>query len=286
MGVKNTVFLLIFALFFAAPVMGQTKYNDDTPDPVSPYQGEGDAGRQDTEPTRVRESFRFDLRTPKDDTKGAKPDQSAAAEWLQFETTRDKEFEVSSGLRYEARPDGTVDVDVASMATGKGAEFRKWEVTDTKIDTESGLVRPSSYDNIYSTQESVFAKPAAVVFTALGAAYGIYADKCSSGGSTCPVTGGSAGGGVERGDLARGIDTAGLAVGLGLLTAQAKGEITGQRAAFNLTEEEARNIKGVKLVVEHRGTGKKKRIKVPIKGLPRDILKKLSGTVPSPYKNP
>ncbi|MGB2630571.1 MAG: hypothetical protein WBD24_06730 [Candidatus Omnitrophota bacterium] len=197
-------------------------------------------------------------------------EEETAREWLQFETAGRGKYKGNVGIRYKRNDDGTVDVDVASMATGKGADFRKWEVIDTKLLIENEPVRPVSYDRIYTTKESMFRMPAAVVFTAIGAAYGIYADKCETGG-TCPVTGQPIGGKAARGGIATGIDTAGMAVGLGLLTSQAKGEITGQKASFKLTQEEAKKLKGVKLTVEYKGTGKRDRIEVPVEGVPSRI---------------
>lgn len=189
------------------------------------------------------------------------------SEWLQYKSTGEKDFELNAGIRYERKPDGTVDIDVASMASGKGADFRRWEVVDIKLDVKGSAVRPKTHRKIYGSQESLFRAPAALVFAAIGAAYGIYGKECSSSGSTCAVSSGD-----HRGAVAKTIDTAGMAIGLGLLASQAKGEITGQKASFTLTNEEAKELKGIKITVEHKTTNKKTKVTVPIENIPGDIL--------------
>ena len=201
-------------------------------------------------------------------------------EWLQYESSGEEDYDLSVGIRYERKPDGTVDIDVASMAAGKGADFRRWEAKDIRLDVGGEAVRPVSHNKIYGSQESVFRYPAAVVFGAIGAAYGIYGKECPSSGSTCPVTGASSGGGDPRGAVAKTIDTAGMAAGLALLTAQAKGEVTGEKASFTLTSEDAKKLKGIKLTVEHKTTNKKTRATVPIKSVPGDIFKEYVKTQP------
>ncbi|MDD3089504.1 MAG: hypothetical protein PHT95_06135 [Candidatus Omnitrophica bacterium] len=189
------------------------------------------------------------------------------SEWLQYKSSDEKDYELSAGIRYERKPDGTVDIDVASMASGKGADFRRWEVVDIKLDVGGSAVRPKTHKKIYGRQESFFRAPAALVFAAIGAAYGIYGKECSSSGSTCAVSSGD-----HRGAAAKTIDTAGMAIGLGLLASQAKGEITGQKASFTLTNGDAEELKGIKLTVEHKTTNKKTKITIPVENIPGDIL--------------
>ncbi|MBD3379405.1 MAG: hypothetical protein GF408_02970 [Candidatus Omnitrophica bacterium] len=207
-------------------------------------------------------------------------DRPQTNEWVQYKKVEGRDFDASVGIRYKRAPDGGIIVETASVATGRGSGFRDWEVTDTKLLAGSSRVRPVSYDKIYVSSESVFAKPATAVFTAIGAAYGVYADECSDGG-TCPVTGAPSGEKRQRSGLAKGIDTAGMAAGLGLLTSRAKGEITGQKAVFNLTSDEAESLSKVNLTAEQEGSGRKKRIKIDIGDLPEalfaDYIKKHPG---------
>jgi len=102
---------------------------------------------------------------------------------------------------------------------GKGAEFRKWEVTDIRLRIAGEAVRPDSSGIFYVTKESVFRYPAAVLFGVIGAT------------STYGQSG-----------LGAGVTAAGAAIGLGLLATQAKGDITGMNATFKLSPEMAAKI--------------------------------------------
>ena len=123
-----------------------------------------------------------------------------------------------AAIMYKVRPDG-MDVAVSAVTTGKGAEFRKWEVTDIRLRIAGEAVRPDSYGRFYVTKESIFRYPAAVLFGVIGAF------------STYGQSG-----------LNAGITAAGMAIGLGLLASQAKGEITGRNASFKLSGELAGKI--------------------------------------------
>ncbi|MBD3425891.1 MAG: hypothetical protein GF409_01515 [Candidatus Omnitrophica bacterium] len=192
-------------------------------------------------------------------------------EWIEFRSSEKRNFKANVGILYQVTKKGEVNIEVASLATGEGAESRKWKVIDTKLLAGSRRLRPESYNEIYGTKESLFRMPATVVFTAIGAAYGAYGNRCTSGGS-CHVTGQE----HARGGTARGIDTVGMAVSLGLLASQARGEITGQKALFKLDPETASTITGVKLTVEHIGSGKRSRVTVSIEKLPEGLRKEFN----------
>ena len=123
-----------------------------------------------------------------------------------------------AAIIYRVKTDG-MDVAVSAVTMGKGAEFRKWEVTDIRLRIAGEAVRPDSYGRFYVTKESIFRYPAAVLFAVIGAM------------ST-----------TEGSGLSRGVSAAGLAIGLGLLATQAKGDITGQNASFKLSAELAGKI--------------------------------------------
>ena len=123
-----------------------------------------------------------------------------------------------AAIMYKVRPDG-MDVSVSAVTTGKGAEFRKWEVTDIRLRIAGEAVKPDSYGRFYVTKESIFRYPAAVLFAVIGATINTHGS-----------------------GLSRGITAAGAAIGLGLLAATAKGNITGQNAMFRLSAELAGKI--------------------------------------------
>lgn len=123
-----------------------------------------------------------------------------------------------AAIMYKIRPDG-MDVSVSAVTMGKGAEFRKWEVTDIRLRIAGEAVRPDSYGRFYVTKESIFRYPAAVLFAVIGATVS-----------------------AEGSALSKGVTRVGAAIGLGLLATQAKGDITGQNASFKLSAELAGKI--------------------------------------------
>lgn len=122
------------------------------------------------------------------------------------------------GVLYKVRPGG-LDVVVSAIATGQGAEFRKWKVTDIRLRIGSAKIRPHAEGKFFVNKESFFRVPAAVVFAALGT----------------QVTG-------QGNSLAQGITRAGATVGLGLLALTAKGDIAGERCVFKVEDPLATSI--------------------------------------------
>lgn len=107
-----------------------------------------------------------------------------------------------------------MDIGVSAIATGKGADFRKWKIMDIKLHIDDERIKPDGTDKFYVREESFWRIPAAVLFAALG--------------TQIPVSGSG---------LEQGIAKAGMAIGLGLLVWQAKGDISGERAFFHLKGE-------------------------------------------------
>ena len=125
-------------------------------------------------------------------------------------------FEESScdvGVHYKDTQKGLL-IGVSAIATGKGAEFRKWEVSDIKINSDGRRFKPDKESKFYVTEESLFRVPGAIVFAAIGA-FGEY--------------GGS--------NLNNNLSKIGVGLGMGLIALQAKGEITGERCVFNITPD-------------------------------------------------
>ena len=132
-------------------------------------------------------------------------------------------FDASScdvGVHYKSTPEGLV-VGVSAIATGKGAEFRRWSVSDIKLNIDGRRFRPDKEGNFYVTEESLFRVPGAIVFAAIGA-FGEY--------------GGS--------NLNNNLSKIGVGLGMGLIALQAKGEITGERCVFNISPEKFDSIDG------------------------------------------
>ena len=161
----------------------------------------------------------------------------------QYESLQRGKITCNIGIVYKKTPEG-MDVEVSALATGKGATFRQWDVTDIKLNIDGQAIYPSQTDKFYTKQESIFRWPAAVVFAALGVM--------------------NEGPHDNRSDLALGIDKAGMAVGMGLLVSQAKGELTGLKCKFVLDKDMAAKINDsnlVKIVTENRDRNKKIRFK-------------------------
>ncbi len=180
---------------------------------------------------------------------------------LQYINTKEGKTSCDFGILYKEAPEG-MEVEISGVATGKGADIRRWEISDIKLDAGGEFVRPVSNNVFYGDRKSLFALPAAFVFAAIGTQYEMYGNECSSG-RVCNVSGHP-----DRSALATGIDKAGMTVGLGLLAAQAKGEIKGLKSIFKLNKEQAAIIKSgkgkIRFVLEDNNTAKKQKLSVKL----------------------
>ena len=131
-------------------------------------------------------------------------------EEIQYKKFKLEKVSCDAGILYKYTPEG-MKIGVSAIATGKGAEFRKWSVTDIRLRVNQAAIRPDESGKFFVTEASFFRVPAAVVFAAIGTQIDV--------------------GGT---DLEKGIGKAGAAIGLGLLVMQAHGDIDGQRCVFNL----------------------------------------------------
>jgi len=143
---------------------------------------------------------------------------SFCQEELQYKNFKLEACACYVGVSYKKDGDKT-RVGVSAIATGKGAEFRKWDILSVRLKVGDERIKPESEGKFYVRKESFFRVPAAVLFAVIGATADV------------PGTG-----------LERGITQAGLAVGLGLLAMQARGEITGEKYFFTLDKETAAGI--------------------------------------------
>lgn len=130
------------------------------------------------------------------------------------------------GLHYKNTPQG-LTVGISAIATGKGAEFRKWNVSEIKLRIGGERIRPDKDGKFYVMEESFFRVPGAILFAAIGA-LGEYSNN----------------------DFENGISKVGVALGLGLIALQAKGEITGQRCVFYIPGSLAKRIEEGKDTIE------------------------------------
>lgn len=158
------------------------------------------------------------------------------------------------GVRYKSYSQG-IAIGVSAIATGKGAEFRNWSISSIKIRIGDRRIRPDKDSKFYVTDESLFRIPAAVVFAAIGA-FGEY--------------GGS--------NFNNNISKVGVALGLGLIALQAKGEITGQRCIFYIDKDLFSKIEegkdNIEICVENEDMHIKDTIKIGLVRRVADIEKK------------
>lgn len=148
------------------------------------------------------------------------------------------------GVRYKNTEKGLL-VGVSAIATGKGSEFRKWEVSDIKISIDGRRFRPDKDAKFYVTEDSLFRVPGAIVFAAIGA-FGEY------------------GGGNLNNNLSK----IGVGLGMGLIALQANGEIAGERCVFKIppdrldTLSEGRDF--IEISIKNDGLHRKESIKIAI----------------------
>lgn len=118
-------------------------------------------------------------------------------------------------------------IGVSAVPFGKGAEFRKWRITDIRLAIGTNRVKPGQTNKFFVKKESFWKYPSAVLFAVIGA--------------QMPAAGSN---------LDRVITRTGAAIGLGILTLAAEGDIAGERCIFNLDSARAdRIIEGVDAIV-------------------------------------
>ncbi|MCX5667658.1 MAG: hypothetical protein NTY34_05040 [Candidatus Omnitrophica bacterium] len=156
-------------------------------------------------------------------------------------------FEESScdvGVHYKSAQKGLF-IGFSAIATGKGAEFRKWKVSDIKVNVDGRRFKPDKESNFYVTEESLFRVPGAIVFAAIGA-FGEY--------------GGS--------NLNNNLSKIGVGLGMGLIALQAKGEITGERCVFNIPPDKLDKISEgrdyIEILIENENLHLKESIKIAV----------------------
>jgi len=169
-------------------------------------------------------------------------------EEIQYRRFKLEKASCDVGLLYR-NTTGGMDIAVSAIATGKGAEFRKWTISDIKLNIGGERIRPDRSGKFYTTEESFFRIPAAILFAAIGTQIDV------------------SGSGLEKG-----IAKAGMAIGLGLLVLQARGEIAGENCVFNLSKDRVDRIEegadAIDIIIENTDMHFKDTVKIGIAKAP------------------
>lgn len=160
---------------------------------------------------------------------------------VEYKEIKEDDVTCHTGVSYKTTPTG-MDVNVSSLTTGKGINFRRWEVDKVKLNLDGDKIRPDEETNFYVAKESYFKGAAVTTLVVLGSRYSRYADKAKSSGDVCHVSEGEQAQVQEQDSLSKQIDRAGMAAGLGLLASQAKGDLTGKRSLFKLDKNQAQQV--------------------------------------------
>lgn len=169
---------------------------------------------------------------------------SFSQEEVEYKKFKFYESSCDVGVHYKITKKG-LSIGVSAIATGNGAEFRKWEVSDIKANIDGRRYRPDKESKFYVAEESLFRVPGAIVFAAIGA-FGEY--------------GGS--------NLNNNLSKIGVGLGMGLIALQAKGEIAGKRCVFNISPDRLGKINEgrdfIEILIENKNLHLKESIKIAI----------------------
>ena len=170
--------------------------------------------------------------------------QQASGEDPQYKQFSLEKVTCDTAVAYKATID-RFNIAVSAIAYGKGDEFRRWAVTDIRLNIGSTRVKADKSGKFYVEKDSLVRHPAAIVFAAMDAEIGV---------SALP--------------LEKGIAGTDGAAGLGLLVSQTKGDIEGDSRVFSLPWEavhkmyEGRDF--IEITVENSGMRLKETIKIGI----------------------
>ena len=132
-------------------------------------------------------------------------------------------------------------LEVSALSTGKGTQFRTWVTDKMILLLGKDRLKSSTMVPYYLEKESVVGNLAPALFAIIGAQYAADAHKAEAAkGTACSQSGESEAHEHERGKVARAIDQAGMAGGMTLLAKQAKGQMEGRKATFDVTTELSR----------------------------------------------
>lgn len=216
---------------------------------------------------KAKDRARKAIKEAKEKEKKEKEPAIIAQQGIQYKNVTMDDVSCNAGILYKPMPDGTMDIEVSALATGKGIDFRRWNVAGIKLNVDGERIWPQRTDSYGVTKESASRDAAVVVFAAFGSQYERYADQAESG-EVCPVTGQKKEAPQRKGgEVERAIDKAGMSAGLGLLASQAKGQITGKKSTFKLNGEQLKNIDEkdvIEISLEHENGRDRKQVKIPL----------------------
>jgi hypothetical protein len=143
-----------------------------------------------------------------------------AGEDLQYRRIKLDDVVCDVGIAYRNAPYG-MDIAVSSVALGKFEDFRRWRVEKIKLRIGDARIRPDKCEKFFVRKASFWKYPAAILWAVIGSQYT---------------------GLKSSGTFAEGIGKIGMALGLGILTLQAKGDIPGEVCTFRLKQDIANSI--------------------------------------------
>jgi hypothetical protein len=148
------------------------------------------------------------------------PLYAQTSEELQYKRVKLDDVTCDAGVACRKTPQG-MDIVVSAIAFGKFQDFRRWRVEKIKLRIGDARIRPDNCQAFFVRKASFWKYPAAVLWAVIGSQYN---------------------GLNNYGTFAEGAGKIGMAVGLGILTLQAKGDIPGQRCIFYLRGDAANSI--------------------------------------------
>ncbi|GEM_PF-3128981 len=188
----------------------------------------------------------------------------SSGEEIQYKKVGGNGMAVDTGILYTPTPGG-MNVTTSAVATGQGANFRKWEITDIRMNVDGDVINPSEKNKFYIEKASYLRGAAAVTITAIGSQYRRHSDQTESG-EVCPVTGEKKEPSEEKETSAG--DRAAMAAGMGLLASQARGEIPAIKAVFNLNQDQAQKVLDKKselqVTAKNAATHQEQNVKIPL----------------------
>jgi len=244
------------------------------PMPIGPAQPLVDPNAGfDKEPPVNTDNYTTYTPAPEPEVTGAAPPivshgrQILAGEEVQYKKVEGDRMAVDTAVAYKPTPAG-MDVTTASVATGRGSDFRKWNIDKVRLELDGETIKPQKEENFYIEKESYYRGAAAAAFAAIGSQYSRYADEAQSG-EVCPVTGQKKESSEQKNTIRDGIDRTGMAAGMGLLASQARGSISAKKSIFKLNEAQADKVLAGKCAVEttakNEDAHQEQTFKIPLK---------------------
>ncbi len=187
-------------------------------------------------------------------------------EQILYDAVRQGDTVSDIGCVLKETGDGKTLLEVSILTKGQGANFRRWMPDRPYVLADSERITPIKTEKFYASKQSLAHGVAPIVFAAIGSQYVGHAGRAaSSPGTPCPV-GPHASTIEEHHGTAEAIDRVGMAAGLGLLSAQAQGEITGLKTTYDVTGfKEAMSKALLKFQVANKHTRQQLDVTVPLR---------------------